>query len=68
MTSFMKNADNPEFPVYALEEDFSLKKIVGEKNYYLNFVFHFKYEAVEKYKRFRVTFNRDKVVAIEEVK
>jgi hypothetical protein len=64
----MKNADNPEFPVYALEEDFSLKKIVGEKNYYLNFVFHFKYEAVEKYKRFRVTFNRDKVVAIEEVK
>ncbi|OQB31119.1 MAG: hypothetical protein BWY08_00695 [Bacteroidetes bacterium ADurb.Bin174] len=68
MTSFMKNADNPEFPVYALEKDFSLKKIIGEKNYYLNFVFHFKYETVEKYKRFRVTFNRDKVVAIEEIK
>lgn len=64
LKSFMRKMDNPEFPLYTLNEHNVIEKIIGEKNYFLNIVVQSKFENNEMNQRFRITFNRNEIVDI----
>ena len=67
MLSFMRKTDNPEFPLYVPDKDFSVKQITGVRNYYMNIVIQANYENSESIQRFRVIFNRDGIYDINEI-
>jgi len=66
--SFIRKTDNPEVPLYVLNEDEKVFEIMGVKNYYLNIIVQYKHDEDEKFKRYRVGFNRDGINSIEEMK
>jgi len=74
LLSFMRKTDNPEVPLYILNENknenptWSVEKIIGIKNYYLNIILQYKHEDEENYIRYRVGFNRDGINSIQEMK
>jgi hypothetical protein len=51
-----------------LNENETVDKIMGIKNYYINIIVQYKYDDDEKFKRYRVGFNRDGINSIEEMK
>lgn len=67
LTSFMRKMDNPEFPLFTLDENKEIERISGTKNYFLNIVTQSKFENSETYQRFRVTFNRNEIVDIKKM-
>jgi hypothetical protein len=68
LLSFMRKTDNPEVPLFVLNENETVDKIMGIKNYYINIIVQYKYDDDEKFKRYRVGFNRDGINSIEEMK
>jgi hypothetical protein len=68
MLSYMRKTDNPEVPLFVLNENEMVDKIMGIKNYYLNIILQYKHEEDENFKRYRVGFNRDGINSIEEMK
>jgi hypothetical protein len=64
LSSFMRKMDNPEFPLFILDENKNVEKISGTKNYYMNLVIQSEFENTESFERFRITFNRDEIVEI----
>jgi hypothetical protein len=68
MLSFMRKTDNPEVPLFVLNENHTAEKIMGVKNYYLNIILQYQDDDDEKFKRYRVGFNRDGINSIQEMK
>ena len=66
--SFMRKTDNPEVPLYVLDENEKAQKIMAKKNYYLNIIVQYKHDEDEQFKRYRVGFNRDGINSITEMK
>ncbi len=73
LMSFMRKTDNPEVPLYILNENknenptWSVEKIIGIKNYYLNIILQYKHDDEENNIRYRVGFNRDGINSIQEM-
>jgi hypothetical protein len=60
--------DNPIMPLYLLNEQGGLDIAQGEKVYYLNFVFHLQDDEISEYHRYRITFNRNGILDLENIK
>ncbi len=73
LLSFMRKTDNPEVPLYVLNENenenppWKIEKIMGIKNYYLNIILQYKHDEEENLIRYRVGFNRDGINSIQEM-
>lgn len=67
LLSFMRKTDNPEVPLYVLDENKEAEKIMGVKNYYINIIIQYNHDDQESYKRYRVGFNRDGINSIKEI-
>lgn len=67
LLTFMRKTDNPEVPLFVLNDDKTVEKIMGIKNYYLNIILQYKHDEDEKFKRYRVGFNRDGINSIDEM-
>lgn len=67
LLSFMRKTDNPEVPLFVLNENETVEKIMGVKNYYLNIIIQYKHDEDEKFKRYRVGFNRLGINSIHEM-
>lgn len=73
LLSFMRKTDNPDVPLYILNNKeaenppWSVEKIIGIKNYYLNIILQYKHEEEENFIRYRVGFNRDGINSIQEM-
>jgi len=67
LLSFMRKTDNPEVPLFVLNENDTVGKIMGIKNYYLNIIIQYKHDEDEKYKRYRVGFNRLGINSVNEM-
>jgi len=65
--SFLNKMDNPETTLYAVNSNGELTRTMGSKVYYLNFIIQLKYQDFEKFKRYRVVFNRNGIKEIEEL-
>lgn len=68
LSNFILKTDNPEVPLYTIDEKGGIDKICGDKIYYLNFVIQMQHEEQLEYKRFRLVFNRLGIIEIEELK
>ena len=67
LLTFMRKTDNPEVPLYVLDADSEVEKIMGVKNYYINIIIQYNHDDVESLKRYRVGFNRDGINSIKEI-
>jgi len=67
LLTFMRKTDNPEVPLFVLNDDSTVENIMGIKNYYLNIILQYKHDEEEKFRRYRVGFNRDGINSIEEM-
>lgn len=64
VSTFMKKMDNPQVPLYTLDDDNKVGKIMGTKMYFLNFIFHCKHDELETFTRIRVGFNREGIQSV----
>jgi len=67
VSSFMKKMDNPEVPLYTLDENREVKRIMGSKIYYLNIVFQYTPAKEEHLVRYRIAFNREGLKNIKQM-
>ncbi len=67
ITRFTQKMDNPKVPLYTMDDDDSVSIIKGDKVYYLNIIMQLQYQEEMDYKRFRVIFNRNGILKIEEL-
>ena len=67
LSSYLLKMDDPDVPLYILNQDGSYQEITGSKVYYLNFVIQLKYKLFESFKRYRVVFNRTGIIEVEEL-
>lgn len=67
LTSFLQKMDNPQVPLYTMDENEKIGVIYGDKTYYLNFLMQIQSEGQKEYKRFRLIFNRSGIQEIEEL-
>lgn len=65
--SFIQKMDNSKAPLYTLDDRGQPLVIDGLKVYYLNFVMQFVHESQLEYRRFRVVFNREGIIEVEEM-
>jgi len=66
VSRFIQKMDNPEKPLYYLNED-SFEKLSGEKVYFMNMVLRFKLDDETSYRRYRIIFNRRGIKKVEKV-
>ena len=66
IAGFTQKMDNPEVPIYELKNS-SYSKILGEKVYYLNMVINFRYKNESDYRRYRIVFNRKRIIKVEKL-
>ena len=59
ITEFVRKMDDPHIPLSGSWEDDGYAVIVGEKNYFLYFVFQFVFEGRTEYKRLAVKCNKN---------
>lgn len=67
LSSYLQKMDDPEVPLYILSKENGYQQITGSKVYYLNFVMQFRYNQYESFKRYRIVFNRNGIIEIEEL-
>lgn len=63
--NFTQKMDNPEVPLYFLDENDNPHVINAEKIYYINIIMQFRYEEQLEYKRYRLVVNREGIKNIE---
>lgn len=68
ITRLIRKADNPQVPLYLLDEESNISVVNAPKLYYLNIIMQLKYENSTEYKRFRIGFSRSGISGIEELK
>jgi hypothetical protein len=64
VSAFMKKMDNPEVPLYAIDNDNNACRIMGSKIYYLNVVLQYKPDTEDILIRYRIAFNREGIKEI----
>lgn len=67
VSRFIQKMDNPEIPLYYLDDDDEFEKLSGEKVYFINMVFRFKLDDETSYRRYRIIFNRRSIKKVEKV-
>lgn len=67
LTGFVQKMDNPQAPLYTIDDDNKIGMVYGDKIYYLNFITQLQYDGKLEYKRFRLVFNRSGILDIEEI-
>jgi len=65
VSHFIQKMDNPLIPLYIPDHESGIKIITGEKMYYINLLFQFRYEGNADYKRYRIVLNREGIREIE---
>lgn len=65
--SFLNKMDNPEVPLYVTKNNGEVERFMGVKAYYLNFIIQLKYQDFERFKRYRVVFNRNGIKEVQEI-
>ena len=65
VSNFMNKMDNPEVPLFHLDNRNSYSVINGEKIYFLNLIMQFKNEDLVFYRRYRLVVNREGIKYIE---
>jgi len=63
--NFIQKMDDPEVPLFFLDEKGNPVIINAEKIYYLNVIMQFRYEEQLEYKRYRLVVNRNGIKDIE---
>ena len=64
VSAFMKKMDNPEVPLYVIDQDNQASRIMGTKLYFLNIVLQYKPYDEEQLIRYRIAFNREGIKSI----
>ena len=64
VSAFMKKMDNPEVPLYSIDEENHVSRIMGTKLYYLNIVLQYKPDEEEQLIRYRIAFNREGIKSV----
>ncbi len=67
LMNFIEKMDNPEVPLYTIDENEKIGLIYGDKIYYLNMLMQLQAEGQAQYKRFRLVFNRSGILKIEDL-
>lgn len=65
VTSFTAKMDNPEVPLFVLNETEQFGIVNAEKIYFMNLLIQLKNEDQFEYRRYRIIFNRDGIKEIE---
>lgn len=60
----MKKMDNPEVPLYVIDQDNHASRIMGTKLYFLNIVLQYKPDDEEQVIRYRIAFNREGIKSV----
>lgn len=68
VNSFIQKMDNPQVPLYMLDENNRPVGMACDKVYFLNIVLQYRYDDKIEYKRFRITVSRSGIDAIDEMK
>lgn len=66
VSSLLTKMDNPNFPLFAMDEKDEVKVIKGERTYYLNLIMQLKHEEQLEYRRYRIALNRKGILHIEQ--
>ena len=64
VSAFMKKMDNPEVPLYVIDQDNQASRIMGTKLYFLNIVLQYKPDDEEQLIRYSIAFNREGIKSI----
>lgn len=65
ISEFIRNMDDPLFPLFSHDEKGDIRIVKGEKIYYLNMILEFRNEDQLEYKRYRIAFNRKGIRDLE---
>ncbi len=68
IASLTHKMDNPEVPLYFLEDEHKLTTIKGEKVYFLNMLIHMQHNDQDVISYYRLVLNRDGIKQIEKIK
>ena len=67
INSFILNMDNPEIPIFIINNNNNVSTIYSKKIYYLNIILQFQYDNRKEYKGFRISATRDGILEIKEL-
>jgi hypothetical protein len=65
VSSLLTKMDNPNFPLFVVDEKDEVKVIKGERTYYLNLIMQLKHEEQLEYRRYRIALNRKGILHVE---
>lgn len=65
LTNFIQKMDNPQVPLYTIDENEKVAVTHGDKVYYLNIIMQIQADGQKEYKRFRLILNRSGILKIE---
>lgn len=68
VNSFIQKMDNPQVPLYVLDDDNRTREVQCDKCYFVNIVLQYQYEDTIEYKRFRISVSRAGIDSIDEMK
>ncbi len=67
ITRFTQKMDNPETHLHYTDEAGAITTITAEKTYYLNLIVEMQFDGQTDYKRYRIVFNRNGIMNLEEL-
>lgn len=67
VNSFIQKMDNPQVPLYTLDEENLPHAVACDKAYFVNIVLQYQYEERIEYKRFRIAITRLGIDSIDEM-
>lgn len=65
--NFLRNMDNPDFPLFLQDDNEGLKVIKGKKFYYINLIIQKRNENQNDLKKYRIVLNKDGIQKIEAI-
>ena len=68
ISSILVKSDDPNVPLYIVRPSGEYEELLATKVYYINFVMQLRDAGTEFYKRYLISFNREGIKAIEEVR
>ncbi len=66
VSAYLRKMDNTEVPLYIPDDDGSVGTVKAEKIYYLNLIMQFRHSDGVRYKRYRISINREGIQGIEQ--
>ena len=65
--NFLKNMDNPEFPLFMADSQNGYEIVKGKKQYYLHLIVQKKNESQNELKRYKIVLTRDGIQRIDSI-